>query len=233
MRTLVVTPIEEEMRAFESALGGRGLQAEPAAVGRLPASSYYEGRVLVLQGGLGNAQFGVRTQHALDNVEEVGTVVCAGVAGALSEKLSVGDVVVATATIEHDFNWLRGERPAFQGHGPYVSALREQVTPPGSAFKLHFGPVASGDEAIVDMARARELHESTGALAVAWEGAGGARAAAFSGVPFVEVRGISDMADREAPDVWKENIQGAMGNVAAVLDALFRVIAQSSPGERA
>ena len=154
--------------------------------------------MLVLQGGLGNAQFGVRTQHALDNVEEVGTVVCAGVAGALSEKLSVGDVVVATATIEHDFNWLRGERPAFQGHGPYVSALREQVTPPGSAFKLHFGPVASGDEAIVDMARARELHESTGALAVAWEGAGGARAAAFSGVPFVEVRGISDMADREA-----------------------------------
>lgn len=78
-------------------------------------------------------------------------------------------------------------------------------------------PIASGDEAIIDEKRARELHKVTGALAVAWEGAGGARAAAFSDVPYLEIRAISDGADDEARSVWCENLPSAMMNVATVL----------------
>jgi adenosylhomocysteine nucleosidase len=52
---------------------------------------------------------------------------------------------------------------------------------------------------------------------VAWEGAGGARACAFSGVPFVELRGITDTADHNAPADFKTNLRIAMASAAALV----------------
>ena len=230
MSILVLTPIEDEVRALASALSERGLEGRSVPAGRLSARTYDDDRLILVQGGLGKVQFGLHALHALDNVDDAGAIVCAGVAGGLSDAVSVGDVVVATATIEHDFNWPRGAPPSFQGHEPYISALKSLGLPAGTAFKLHFGPVASGDEGINDGVRARELRDNTGALAVAWEGAGGARAAEFGGLPFLEVRGISDMADSEAESVWRQNLPGAMRNVAVVLEALVRVIAEDDDG---
>jgi adenosylhomocysteine nucleosidase len=151
---LVLTPIGDELRALESALNEQGLASYSAPAGRLSVRAYYEGKLVLVRGGLGKVQFGLHALHALDNVDDVGAVVCAGVAGGLSDAVSVGDVVVATATIEHDFNWPRGTRPSFEGDADYISALKGRGLPPGSAFRLHFGAIASGDESINDGARA-------------------------------------------------------------------------------
>ena len=48
----------------------------------------------------------------------------------------------------------------------------------------------------------------TGALAVAWEGAGGARACHFSGIPFLEIRGITDSADSDAASDFRATLEG-------------------------
>ena len=214
----IVTPIQEELDSLACAFGSRGLVGTEQRIGRLQGLSYYDGKVVLVLGGLGKAQLAVQTQHVIDRLTEVETVICAGVAGALSGALSIGDVVVSTTTVEHDFNWKGNfeSLPAFPGHKPFLSTLRELALQDRS-FDLHFGPVASGDEGIVDATRAGELHDVTGALAVAWEGAGGARAAAFSGVPYLEIRGISDYADDGAAEVWEENLPLAMENVATVL----------------
>ena len=222
MKLLVITPIEEEFHVLSGVLRELGGEDEPVPFDHATARSFYQGRVLLLQGGLGRAEFGVHTQHSLDTLEEVGGVVCADVAGALDESLALGDVVVATETVEHDFNWPRGERPRFEGHGPFIDAIQDADIQTGGAFSIHFGPVASGDEGINDIDRAREIRDGTGALAVAWEGAGGARAARFSEVPWLEVRGISDLADNNANSEWKGNVPRAMRNVATVLDSLVR-----------
>jgi adenosylhomocysteine nucleosidase len=225
VKLLVITPIEEELDVLSGVLRELGGEDEAVPAGRAMSLSFYKSGVLLLQGGLGKAEFGVHTQHALDSLEGVGGVVCAGVAGALDESLAVADVVVATETVEHDFNWPRGERPRFEGHGPFIDAIQNADVQTGGAFSIHFGPVASGDEGINDIGRARELREGTGALAVAWEGAGGARAARYSGVPFLEIRGISDLADNNAYSEWEGNVPRAMRNVATVLDALVRRVA--------
>ena len=160
----------------------------------------------------------MQTQHLLDKGGEWDLVVCAGAAGGLIDDLSVGDVVVATATVEHDYDNRFSARPLpqFQGAPAAIAGLRRASTPSHS-FKVHFGPIASGDEDIVDPNRRRALQQATGALAVAWEGAGGARACAFNGVPFVEVRGVTDAADRNAPSDFEANLGLAMGNVAALI----------------
>ena len=57
----------------------------------------------------------------------------------------------------------------------------------------------------------------TGGLAVAWEGAGGARAAQKYSIPFVEVRAVTDLADHSAPKDFKANLEVAMAHLTEVL----------------
>ncbi len=52
---------------------------------------------------------------------------------------------------------------------------------------------------------------------MAWEGSGAARACRFSGVPFVELRGITDCADKGAPQDFDVNLEHCMANLAALL----------------
>ena len=219
MTTVVITPIAKEFEVltavFDQLWGNHGTRD----VGRLQVAEYRSSGVILSQGGLGKAQFAVTAQHLLDNLASPSLAVCAGIAGSLTASARVGDVIVGTATVEHDFNprALDRQLPKFDGSAPHLAALREARIAERQEFQVRLGRIASGDEAIVDPVRARELRARTGALAVAWEGAGGARAAAFSQVPYVEVRGISDMADHEAVDTWKANLPDAMRSVASIV----------------
>jgi nucleoside phosphorylase len=70
---------------------------------------------------------------------------------------------------------------------------------------------------VIGTQRWKELRELWEALAVAWEGVGGARASAFSDVPYLEIRVVTDRADREAPVVFYVNLKIVMKNIAFLL----------------
>ena len=227
MATLVVVPIDPEFDAMTAVLGEMGYAGEECAVGRLTATEFAGGRLIVARGGLGKTQFGVQTQHLLDNLDNldgIDAVICAGTSGALAESVNKFDVVVATETIEHDFN--RGSAlivlppPTYAGDAALIAAARELAASGRYPFALHFGGVASGDEGIASRERAGEVREATGAIAVAWEGAGGARAAELSGVPFLELRGISDGAGEAALEEFWANIPATMRSVTGVVMGL-------------
>ena len=219
MTTVVITPIAEEFEVLTRVFDQRWGSHEMREAGRIHVREYQASSVILSQGGLGKVQFAVTTQHLLDNLAAPSLVVCAGVAGSLTRSARVGDVIVGAATVEHDFSPNSPGRllPTFDGSARHVAALGQAGGAGQSSFQVHFGRIASGDEGVMDPVRARQLHASTDALAVAWEGAGGARAAAFSQVPYVEVRGISDMADHDTSDTWKANLPDAMRNVSAIV----------------
>ena len=84
-------------------------------------------------------------------------------------------------------------------------------------FRVHLGGIASGDEDVVSADRRFECQRLTGALAVAWEGAGGARACAFANVPFLELRTIADQANEHGPRDFVWNLARSMRSLAQVL----------------
>ncbi len=219
MSILVVAPMQAELDALVRGARARGFRARTSSLGRLPVLQFPDLGLTLARGGTGKAQFAVHTQHLIDAGPGWDIVVCAGAAGALADDLSIGDVVVATATIEHDYSNRFSDRPTprFDGAPGAIAELRQAASL--ARLDVRFGAIASGDEDVVDPNRRRALRESTGALAVAWEGAGGARACAFSGVPFVEMRGITDAADQNAPAHFEANLDAAMGNVAALVIA--------------
>ena len=145
-------------------------------------------------------------------------VICAGAAGALAPEVKVGDLIVATTTVEHDYNlkFVKRPNPQFAGDATSIKQLNE-LKLPDADFKIHFGIMAGGDEDVIEVERGRELRELHTALAVAWEGVGGARACAFSEVPYLELRGATDTANHEAPVVFDVNLKIVMKNIAYVL----------------
>ena len=218
MKTLIVAPMQEELDLFLQGCAKRGFRAENSTTGRLPIVRLPDLDILLACGGVGKAQFAVQTQHLLDTCTDRDLVICAGAAGGLVNELSIGDVVVATTTVEHDYRnrFTDSPAPRFDGAETAIASLR-RVPLSSNSFKVHFGTVASGDEDIVDGERRTTLHRSTGALAVAWEGAGGARACAFSNAPFVEVRGVTDVANPNAPADFETNLEVAMDHIAALI----------------
>lgn len=174
--------------------------------------------IMLARGGHGKTQFAIQTQHLLAICPDWNLVLCAGGAGGLVDELHIGDVVVATTTLEHDFINKFNKRPipTFDGAPTAVASLKS-LSPPSNSFQVRFGTVASGDEDVIEPERRRTLHQLTGALVVAWEGAGGARACNFSGVPFLEIRGVTDAANHRASSDFKKNLEVAMSNVATLI----------------
>jgi adenosylhomocysteine nucleosidase len=218
METLIIAPLQEELGFFLQECARHEFRAATSALGRLPVVRLPELCLTLACGGTGKAQFALQAQHLLDSSSGWQLVMCAGAAGALADDLAVGDVVVATATLEHDYQNKFNSRPLprFEGASSAIAGLRE-ASSSARSFKVHFGTIASGDEDVVDPVRRMTLRQRTNALAVAWEGAGGARACQFSRVPYLEMRGITDAADGSAASDFNRNLKVAMTNIATLV----------------
>lgn len=213
---LLITPMSKERALLAHALAVLGYDHHVEPVGRLDTWSYPKLGVRLVVGGHGKTQFAVHTTHLLQHALAVSFVLCGGASGSLADHVGVGDLVAATETVEHDYTerFAIEPLPRFPGD-PHVLTHLNQLSL--DTCRLHHGIVASGDEDVVDSVRAREIAAKTGALCVAWEGAGAARACRFAGVPFVEVRAVTDAADKSAAVDFERNLAVAMGSLARLL----------------
>lgn len=212
---LVITPL-----AIEHAALGACLEEDTG----FSESNHHGVKVLSFQGkkidlavgGHGKVQFALSTQLLIQQVKP-SLVICAGAAGSLHPEIKPLDIVISEVTIEHDFRVRFAEHalPRFPADIPTLEKIRRRLEP--TVYNVHFGPLASGDEDILEADRALELNRSTGAVAVAWEGAGGARACRLHGVPFVEIRAITDGSDAHAPQAFAKNVKTGMQNIADLL----------------
>jgi adenosylhomocysteine nucleosidase len=214
---LVVTPLQEEYNDLYESLTSMGLESHKDKIGKLDVHHFPELNVTLARGGHGKTQFGIQTQYLLDHAP-FDLVICAGAAGALAPEVRVGDVIVATTTVEHDYNlkFVKRPNPQFAGNANSIKQLKALPFVEAD-FKVHFGIMAGGDEDVIEIERGTQLRELHNALAVAWEGVGGARACAFSEVPYLELRGATDTANHEAPVVFDTNLEIVMRNIAWLL----------------
>jgi len=216
-RILILCPLAREwsflVKTFEATRHVKHLHDLKIEAAYLP-----EWRSLVAPAGHGKTQFAVQAQYLIGRFPSVELVVCAGAAGSLAPELSVGDVVVGTETVEHDYRQLFATRPLprFPGHGPSIDGLRRSALGV-SGFHVAFGVIASGDEDVVSSERAQAIRDQTGAACVAWEGRGAARAALFNGIGSLEIRAVTDAADKQAPQRFDANLPIAMTNLASLL----------------
>jgi adenosylhomocysteine nucleosidase len=231
MKILVIIPTRKEFDFFLKACTDEKIRSEDSKIGRLPVVKLPDLDITLAVGGLGKVQFAVHAQHLLDSSPGWDLVVCAGAAGSIKDGLSIGDVVVSTETVEHDIDNKVGPPiiPRFNSEESKIAEFKS-ITPVSDLFQVHFGPIASGDEDVMDSERRSILHDLTGGIAVAWEGAGGARACRFNDTPFIEIRGITDNACGNAVSDYWANLERVMGNVANLIISWARELKSKGNG---
>lgn len=217
--TLILCPLVLELKFFLQSLDEKKIAYTERQVGPLKVYECQELKWLIAQGGHGKTQFAVHTQFLIHQLEIVEQIICAGCAGGLVHGVKVYDLVIAEKTIEHDFQlrFFKRPDPEFPADKSLVSKLQQAAKKLDNTFQIHTGIIASGDEDIVDKARAEELITQTKAIAVAWEGAGGARACKLSQIPYVELRGITDGADANVMPNFEKDLKIVMSNIVQLL----------------
>ena len=131
-------------------------------------------------------------------------VINLGVAGAGEESVSIGDMVIATAAVQHDMDTSPiGDPVGFISkigliELPCDEQLRKAlvaaaITVPG--MQVHEGVIATGDQFICDGETRARIHDRFNAKAVEMEGGAVAHVCHAMGVPFCVVRSISDQAN--------------------------------------
>ena len=220
MTALIVVPSDFEYAPFIDSIHGLGHEYKPITIGRIRCVEFDDLGFVVALGGFGKTQFGIQTQHLLQARTQSSweCVVVAGAAGALINHMGIGDIVVGSKTVEYDMKFSSGKPPPeFSANADLVRSLNSQNL--NLAFPVRLAPIASGDQDVVDPSTRARVHSATGAAVVAWEGAGGARAALFNDVPFTEVRAVSDKADSTFSEQFEADVALAMGNLATLIVA--------------
>ena len=127
-----------------------------------------------------------------------------GVAGSLSDKVSIGDVVVGTYAVQHDMDTTPlGDPPGYISginliRLPLEDELQNKLRRALSALpdiKGSFGGIATGDQFVHDALRRDRVREQFDALCCEMEGGAVANVCHVNSVPCAVVRAISDNAD--------------------------------------
>lgn len=228
---LIVTPELEELEPVLQRWHGLGHRSQPSSLGKMGCFTVPSLGVVAAVAGHGKVQLALQCQYLVDRLGPFDAILCVGAGGSLSEQLQPGDVVVGTASVEHDYKlaFTPAPAPRHAGTDSLIAAFRELAQAEAFDFGVFFAAIASGDEDIVDAARASELRAATGALCVAWEGSGAARVAAFNAVPFLELRAITDAANAGAADSYRRHFREALPNAA---DLILRWRMSRGPSRR-
>ena len=200
----VIGAMEAEVRLLREAM-----TVERTA--RIAGMEFCEGTLdgkalVVVQCGMGKVNAGVCAQ-ALISVFGVESVINTGVAGSLDPEMDVGDLVVSTDAVQHDYDvtpigFQPGEIPytglyAFPADATLRTAAAEAVRRCAPEAGLRFGRICSGDQFIASRERKDAIVAAFGGLCCEMEGAAIAQVCYLNGVPYVILRAISDKADDE------------------------------------
>lgn len=137
-----------------------------------------------------------------------------GVAGAISPKLKVGDLIVATKLAQHDLDITAFGHPF--GYVPegavYVEADKELIALSKEVANemgksVQEGIIATGDQFVADEKRKNWIGETFKADALEMEGASVAVVCDALDVPFFILRAISDAADMDASFSFDEFLE--------------------------
>ena len=205
MRIGIIGAMDVEVELLKGAL--EGMRVDRVAGGEYCSGHLGDKDVVVVKCGVGKVNAGICAQVLADHFGCT-HLINTGIAGSLdASRLDIGDLVVSTDCVEHDFTvGALGYAPGLIPGRERVefvadTALREAALAAAALIAPEVralpGRVASGDQFISAEGDRRRIQETFGALCCEMEGAAIAQAAEANSVPFVVVRAISDKPGTE------------------------------------
>lgn len=153
-----------------------------------------------------------------------------GVAGAGADGVKIGDLVIATAAVQHDADTSALGDPVGMVSKvnlvtlPCDETLRQRLAAAAkqAGLTVHEGIIATGDQFIHDGETRARIHRLFDALAVEMEGGAVAHACLLNGVRCGVIRSISDQADGQSDMDYPTFMALAAAHSQQVVENLLR-----------
>jgi adenosylhomocysteine nucleosidase len=194
----------------------------------------FEGKpAVVIRTGMGKVNAACGTTLLLEHYKPA-AVMMVGIAGAVDPSLRPGDVVIGATSTQYDCGSVstngmkvraardpihrKSDPIAFPADVRLLGLARE--IKPDADFRLLFGVIATGDTFVASAEKKQELQQTVQAASVDNESGAVAQVCWQQAVPFIAVRGISDLADARAGSSIEENGTAASDHASWVIARL-------------
>ncbi len=157
-------------------------------------------------------------------------IINSGVAGTLTDELSIGDIAVSTHVVQHDMDTSPLGDPkglisginviAFPADGTLVDKFSNILEEKDINFKT--GVIASGDQFLASKEKKDEIVKNFSAIAGEMEGGAIGHVCFVNNVKFCVLRAISDCADGTGAEDYTAFLNKAADAAVSVMDAFLR-----------
>lgn len=186
--------------------------------------------VVVVKCGMGKVNAGI-CAHSLIHLFHATRIINIGVAGSLDARLHIGDLVLSTDAVQHDYDvspidFQKGEIPytgliSFPADETLLKRVKETATELLPELQVVEGRICSGDQFIADSKDKDRIVSMYGGLCCEMEGGAIAQTCYLNHVPFVIVRAISDNAEEKEGLTFAEYAPIAAQHSAKLIQALI------------
>lgn len=224
----VIGAMEEEVASLIN-------QMEDAESKTMAGMTFNKGKLwnqdaVVVQSGIGKVNMAICTQ-ILVNIYGVDMLINTGVAGGLYKDINVGDIVISSDALQHDFD-VTGlgykksvipgmETSVFTADTELVEMAKEACEIVNPEIQCFVGRVVTGDQFISDNGTKAALVKDYDGYCAEMGGASMAQVATLNKIPFVIIRAISDKADDSAPVAYETFEEQAIVHTVKLLAAMF------------
>lgn len=188
-------------------------------------------KIVLTKCGIGKVNAALCSTILINNFN-VSKIIFSGVAGSINIKLKIGDIVISSDLIEHDFDTTSfgeefGQIPRmkewkFKADKDLIDIASGVCAK--NNFNFIIGRILSGDQFINSLEKITWLRGQFSGDAVEMEGAALAHVCCLFNIPFVVIRSISDNADNSSHIDFKEFCLLAAENSKKIICGLLEKI---------
>lgn len=219
--------------AMESEVDAIKAEMEDAQVTTVCGMEFTEGtisgkKVIVVQCGMGKVNAGICAQTLISDFD-ADRIINTGVAGTLTDGLTINDFVVSVDAVQHDFDvsaigFKKGEIPytgliAFPADENLRDLAMQAVKQAAPQSKVVEGRVCSGDQFISTPEQIETITSNFGGVCAEMEGGAIAQVCYLNETPYVIIRAISDGADGAAFDQFQAEAAHECANATLAMIA--------------
>ena len=183
--------------------------------------------IILTESGIGKTNAARTTQILIDYYKPE-AIFNIGVAGGIAKNLKVGDVIISTSLVQHDFditafNHPKGYIPNIGNNIPIDNNLLNTTKTILDTNNISYkeGIIASGDIFCTKESMATKINTQFNALCVEMEGASIAQTAYLSKTPCLVIRSISDCPDNNNKVTYEEFLETSSNKVAQIMYAIL------------
>lgn len=217
----IIAAMEKEMAGIETVIENKKIETVSGI--KFVSGTVYGKEVVCAVCGIGKV-FAAICAEAMIIKYNPDAIINTGVAGTLTDKLSIADVAISTGLVQHDMDTSFLGDPVGLISGINVVEFkaddntREIIKASVEEIGINYveGVIASGDQFIADKAVKQRIIDNFGAVACEMEGGSMAQVCYVNKVPFCAIRSISDTADGDPEMAYVDFLEIAAKNSIAL-----------------